>query len=73
MRFFVSAGTLTHAESVLAVSIPAGADLMTERRRAARQGGFKAGMIEPGQAGRVRCMIRNISSTGAFLELAAPI
>ena len=57
---------------MLAVSIPAGADLMTERRRAARQGGFKAGMIESGQAGGVRCMIRNISSTGAFLELAAP-
>jgi hypothetical protein len=57
---------------MLAVSILPGADSMTERRRAARQGGFKAGKIESGQAGGVRCMIRNISSTGAFLELAAP-
>ena len=45
---------------------------MSERRRAARQRGFKAGKIEFGHAGRVRCMVRNLSSTGAFLEIGAP-
>jgi hypothetical protein len=45
---------------------------MGERRRAARRRAFKAGKIEFGHAGGVRCMIRNLSSSGAFLEIGAP-
>jgi hypothetical protein len=45
---------------------------MGERRRAARQRTFKAGKIEFGRAGGVRCMIRDLSSTGALLEIGAP-
>ena len=45
---------------------------MGERRRDARQDTFKAGKIEFGRAGGVGCMIRNLSSTGALLEIGAP-
>jgi hypothetical protein len=45
---------------------------MGERRSAARRRTFKAGKIEFGHAGGVRCMIRNLSSSGAFLEIGAP-
>jgi PilZ domain-containing protein len=46
---------------------------MTEHRRAARQRRFAAGKIELGHVGGgVGCMIRNLSSTGALLEIGAP-
>jgi hypothetical protein len=45
---------------------------MGERRRAARQCTFKVGKIEFGLAGGVGCVIRNLSSTGALLEIGAP-
>jgi hypothetical protein len=45
---------------------------MSERRRALRQQRFAAGRIEFGHIGGVGCMIRNLSSTGALLEIGAP-
>jgi hypothetical protein len=45
---------------------------MGERRRAARERTLNAGRIEFGHAGGVRCMIRNLSSSGALLELGVP-
>jgi PilZ domain len=45
---------------------------MSEHRRAVRQRRFAAGKIEFGRAGVVGCMIRNLSSTGALLEIGAP-
>ena len=45
---------------------------MSEHRRAVRERRFAAGKIEFGRAGRVGCMIRNLSLTGALLEIGAP-
>jgi hypothetical protein len=45
---------------------------MSERRRAVRERRFAAGRIEFGHVGGVGCMIRNLSSTGALLEIGAP-
>ena len=53
-------------------SILPGADPMSERRRALRQRRFAAGRIEFGHVGGIGCMIRNLSSTGAFLAIGAP-
>jgi hypothetical protein len=45
---------------------------MGERRRAARQRTFKAAKIELNRDGAARCMVRNLSPTGAFLEFGTP-
>ena len=45
---------------------------MSERRRAVRERRFAAGRIEFGHVGGIGCMIRNLSSTGALLEIGAP-
>jgi hypothetical protein len=53
-------------------SIPPGADSMSEHRRAVRERRLAAGRIKFGPGGEVRCMIRNLSSSGALLEIGAP-
>src|SRR5262245_5735766 len=54
------------------LSTSPGADSMSERRRTVRERRLIAGKIELGLAGQVRCMVRNLSSTGALLELGGP-
>jgi len=44
-----------------------------ERRRAPRLRTFKGGSISFGSAWAVDCIIRNLSKTGACLELQAPV
>jgi PilZ domain-containing protein len=43
-----------------------------ERRRAPRHRTFKGGTISFVPAGSIDCVVRNISTTGACLELAGP-
>ena len=43
-----------------------------EKRRAARRCELKAGVVSFGGAG-ITCTVRNISSTGASLEVASPL
>ena len=45
---------------------------MDDRRLRRRQKTFKGGTISHGIVGGIECLIRNISSTGACLELADP-
>jgi hypothetical protein len=45
---------------------------MSERRCATRQRTFKAAKIELNRDGGARCMVRNLSPTGAFLEFGTP-
>jgi hypothetical protein len=45
---------------------------MGERRSAGRERALKAGRIKFGPGDGVRCMIRNLSSSGALLELGGP-
>jgi hypothetical protein len=45
---------------------------MGERRGAGRERTLKAGRIKVGPGEGVRCMIRNLSSSGALLELGGP-
>jgi hypothetical protein len=45
---------------------------MDERRSGPRLRVFKAGMIEFGVAG-IDCTVRNISASGAALEVASPV
>ena len=45
---------------------------MTEHRVALRQRVLKAGTIEFG-GGAIDCIIRNLSATGAALEVASPL
>jgi hypothetical protein len=51
----------------------AGTTTMTDRRKAARESALKVGMIEFHPVGEARCMIRNISPTGALLEIGSPV
>jgi len=44
-----------------------------EKRRAPRLRTFKGGWISSGSAWDVDCIIRNMSKTGACLELQAPV
>lgn len=45
---------------------------MEERRKSLRTRTFKSGTISFGSAGRVECLIRNVSTTGACLEVKYP-
>ena len=45
---------------------------MGERRAPDENAGLKAGRIKSGPGDGVRCMIRNLSSSGALLELGGP-
>jgi hypothetical protein len=46
---------------------------MTDRRKAARESALRVAMIEFRPVGEARCMIRNISSTGALLEMGSRV
>jgi hypothetical protein len=46
---------------------------MDERRRATRQRVFKAGTIAFNRAAGIDCIIKNLSDTGACLEVASPL
>jgi hypothetical protein len=46
---------------------------MDERRRSPRHRVLKAGAIEFNRAGGVSCMVRNLSETGACLEVETPL
>jgi hypothetical protein len=46
---------------------------MNERRSTPRYRVFKAGTIEFNRAGRVSCTVRNLSATGACLDVASPL
>ncbi len=54
------------------MSRPAG-DQMNEHRRRPRLRTFKGGSIIFGVAAAIDCLIRNMSETGAALEIEAPI
>jgi hypothetical protein len=54
------------------MSRPAG-DQMNEYRRSPRLRTFKGGSIIFGVAAAIDCLIRNMSETGAALEIEAPI
>jgi hypothetical protein len=45
---------------------------MNEHRKALRQRTYKGGSISFGSAPAVECVIRNMSETGACLEVASP-
>lgn len=44
-----------------------------DRRTAPRRRVLKAGMIQFGKDGAVPCTVRNISATGAALEVTSPL
>jgi hypothetical protein len=46
---------------------------MTERRCCPRQRVLKAATIEFNRAGGISCTVRNLSSTGACVEVASPL
>ncbi len=46
---------------------------MTENRNIARRRVLKAGKIAFNQAGIIDCTVRNISETGACLQVASPL
>ncbi len=46
---------------------------MQERRSSPRRKVFKAGTIEFNRAGGVSCVVRNLSQTGACLEVETPL
>ena len=46
---------------------------MEEHRAQQRHRTFKAGTIQFNRAGGISCTVRNISDTGASLEVASPI
>ncbi len=46
---------------------------MDERRKIHRKRTFKGGSIISGLAAGVDCVIRNLSDTGAFLEVESPV
>jgi PilZ domain len=46
---------------------------MDEKRSFFRQKTFKGGTISYGIVGGIECVIRNLSKTGACLELADPV
>jgi hypothetical protein len=46
---------------------------MTERRKTTRHRVLKAGTIAFNRAGVISCRIRNISDTGALLEVESPL
>ena len=46
---------------------------MIERRTATRQRVLKQGTLAFGGGGGVDCMVRNLSSSGARIEIASPI
>jgi len=46
---------------------------MTENRTIARQRVLKAGKIAINRAGIIDCTVRNISETGACLQVASPL
>ena len=46
---------------------------MDESRRAPRRRVLKAGLISVGGGGTITCMVRNISKSGASVDVASPI
>ena len=46
---------------------------MNERRNSARHRVFKSGTIEFNRAGGISCTVRNLSATGACLEVESPL
>ena len=46
---------------------------MSDRRKITRERALRAAIIEFRPVGEARCMIRNISSTGALLEMGSPV
>lgn len=46
---------------------------MDDKRTGRRQKTFKGGTVSHGIVGGIDCLIRNISNTGACLELADPV
>lgn len=46
---------------------------MTEQRKTVRRRIFKSGTIAFNRAAGITCTIRNISATGACLEVASPL
>jgi hypothetical protein len=46
---------------------------MNERRDSARHRVLKAGTIEFNRAGGISCTVRNLSATGACLEVESPL
>jgi PilZ domain len=46
---------------------------MTDRRKITRERALRGAVIEFHPVGEARCMIRNISSTGALLEMGSPV
>jgi PilZ domain len=46
---------------------------MDERRRSPRHRIFKSGTISFNRAGVVSCTVRNLSATGACLEVESPV
>ena len=46
---------------------------MIEQRKATRQRVLKQGTLAFGSGGGVDCMVRNISSSGARIEIASPM
>jgi len=46
---------------------------MIEKRAAPRHRVLKQGMLAFGGGGGIDCMVRNISSTGARLDVASPV
>jgi hypothetical protein len=46
---------------------------MEERRKSVRQRVFKAGKIEFNRAGGLSCLVRNLSTTGACIEVESSL
>jgi hypothetical protein len=51
----------------------AGTFFMPEKRKTVRHRVLKAGLIAFNRAGGISCMVRNLSSDGACLEVATPL
>ena len=46
---------------------------MTDGRIAARKRVFKAGVIDLGAGGQIDCLVKNISATGAAIQVNTPL
>jgi hypothetical protein len=68
--FFETNARHPHAERTL---IFVGSIAMNERRNSPRHRVFQAGTIEFNRAGGVSCTVRNLSATGACLEVESPL
>ena len=54
-------------------SFERGDNAMTDRRKTTRESALRVAIIEFHPIGEARCMIRNISSTGALLEMGSRV